>query len=104
LKLLVTQLTRIGDHQLDSKEKFLILQDLLAKYCLVLRIAKMLRIMEKTFEALKGANRFSETFKRTTVVKSTLSSLNFTLLEPSEKERILPKGLDEMAKYKRRRW
>ena len=34
-----------------------------------------------------------------TVVKSTLSSLNSTLLAVSDNERILSKGLEDMAKH-----
>ena len=38
--------------------------------------------------------------KQVTVVKSTLRLLNSTLLAVSENERMLSKGLDEMAKNK----
>ena len=37
--------------------------------------------------------------EQVTVVKSTLRSLNSTLLTVSENEKILSKGLDEMAKH-----
>ena len=37
--------------------------------------------------------------EKITVVKSTLRSLNFTLLAVSENERILSKGLEEMARH-----
>jgi len=39
--------------------------------------------------------------KQVTVVKSTLRLLNSTLLAVSENERMLSKGLDEMAKSAR---
>jgi hypothetical protein len=38
-----------------------------------------------------------------TVVKSTLRTLNSSLLAVSENERILSKGLEEIAKHKRTR-
>jgi len=43
---------------------------------------------------------FSLSKEQVTVVKSTLRSLNSTLLAVSENERMLSKGLDEMAKNK----
>ena len=102
LKLLVRQLTRIEDKDHPRFKRGI--------FNFIGGISKILFGTMDSEDASYYANKITDLEKeqidflklskeQITVVKATLRSLNSTLLAVSENERILSKGLDEMAKH-----
>ena len=102
LKMLIRQLTRVEDKDQTRFKR--------GVFNFVGGISKILfgtmDSNEASYYAEKVSNLEKEQLEflslskeQVTVVKSTLRSLNSTLLTISENERILSKGLDEMAKH-----